>query len=386
MEDRFFSYIKNLISNYKRVLLAVSGGPDSIFMLYMIKKLKFDCLAVTVDHSLRAESRSEAVHVNNICNILNIPHKILTWHHDFISVNHDKAREARYDLLIKHAEDTKAECLLIGNHKDDLIEHYIIRSEKTNSPLGLSFFNVSNIRKIPIIRALMPFYKTEIEEYLNANNIKYFIDQSNFNLKYKRAQIRKNIAFTFDEKENIVTKVNNINEKFVFMKKYFWKLFFEFKYISYPIISIELNKFLEILNNEDEQYIIWFFQYFITKIGNLKKYPRYDSIQQFLSKELYLKNFKKTLGSTVIELNSESGVRFLYLYREGEIYLNEFVGNNLCNQTKEDLSALKVFLKQHRYLRKIKNYIPIIELLDKRFMSHDYNLIKYNSNFISKLD
>ncbi|MEQ1669673.1 MAG: tRNA lysidine(34) synthetase, partial [Hyphomicrobium sp.] len=97
------------LERFETLLLAVSGGPDSLALLYLVaewakrKGLPTERLfAATVDHQLRAESAAEAALVAEHCSRLGVPHTTLNWQQKPWSGLMAAARDARYDLLASH--------------------------------------------------------------------------------------------------------------------------------------------------------------------------------------------------------------------------------------------------------------------------------------------
>ena len=137
---------KNLKLN-ENFIVAVSGGPDSLALcflskIYSIKKhLKVKYLHV--DHKLRNNSTKEAKFVKLLLKKLSTNLEILTWVGKKPKSNIQSiARDKRYALMINKAKKLKINNILLGHHKDDLIENFFIRILR-GSGLNLSLIHIS---------------------------------------------------------------------------------------------------------------------------------------------------------------------------------------------------------------------------------------------------
>ena len=123
LENLFFP---NEIQKRHQLFIALSGGSDSLALLFLIKaylekhNLSNKLYALTVDHQLRAESTKEALWVQNLCAQYNIPHKILTWEGIKPLTNlAKKARENRYRLLIDEIKNYNSPILFTVHTQND---------------------------------------------------------------------------------------------------------------------------------------------------------------------------------------------------------------------------------------------------------------------------
>jgi tRNA(Ile)-lysidine synthase len=191
--------IKNkiLLKDYKnqRLALAVSGGVDSMAMLHLFNEFGVSFVVLTVDHGLREESGSEALYVKETCDTLSIKHVTLQWKHDGIYSNiHDKARDARYDLMTDWCKENNIDILCTAHHLDDRVEHFFIRVSRGAGLLGLLDHYEMDYKGIKVIRPLFDCSKSDLIDYLETRKIKWCEDKSNNDKKYLRTNIRKWLA------------------------------------------------------------------------------------------------------------------------------------------------------------------------------------------------
>ncbi|GAA5095575.1 tRNA lysidine(34) synthetase TilS [Bartonella acomydis] len=119
----------------KKLILAVSGGSDSLALLFLVKdhlktlSVPPEIIAVTVDHQLREESAREAAIVAQICRAHRIQHVTVRWEGEKPKTHIvSSARIARYDLLFKEAQKQGATLIMTGHTLNDQVETYQMRS------------------------------------------------------------------------------------------------------------------------------------------------------------------------------------------------------------------------------------------------------------------
>ena len=195
--ENFTAAIECFDISEERIALAVSGGPDSLALMF-IAKLWADAankrvIALTVNHQLRHEAHDEAVFVSQYCQKINVEHHILVWEHNSsIKSNvQASARSARYDLMTKWCSENNVRTVLTAHHADDQIENFLIRLQRGSGLFGLATNNINLYRNIRILRPLFNINKSELLHYLKQNNIKWVEDVSNTDPKYLRTNIRR---------------------------------------------------------------------------------------------------------------------------------------------------------------------------------------------------
>ncbi len=199
---------KSLISPHDNILIALSGGPDSVFLfyflLYLQKKIDFNIGIAHLNHLLRGK---EAERDQLFCKKLSEQHS-LPFFTDWIDVKayarekglsiEDAARKKRYDFLLKIARVHNYNKIATAHTLDDLVETFFMRIARGTGIFGLK--GIPFIRQegnIDIIRPLLEVSKDDILNYLNKENISYMIDSTNFSERYLRNYIRHNILPLF---------------------------------------------------------------------------------------------------------------------------------------------------------------------------------------------
>lgn len=196
----------DLLDKGNSVLVALSGGPDSVALLHILNRMRksqksqksqksmwLQLGAVYVNHQIRKRaSRREEQFCQRLCDILNVPLTIVRGDVPAVA-KHDKlgleeaAREFRYATFEHLASEDGYDRIAVGHHADDQVETILFRLFRGTGPTGLIGMPA---RRGKIIRPLFDLCRTEILEYLKKNKLDWCEDKSNQSLKFKRNYIR----------------------------------------------------------------------------------------------------------------------------------------------------------------------------------------------------
>ena len=198
--DRVESAFAPLASR-RAVLLAVSGRPDSTALLFLAaeqaKRAGAPALfAATVDHGLRPKSADEAAQVGTLAAKLGVAHATLKWEGAKPATRlQERAREARYALLIAHAKDIGAEAIVTAHHLDDQAETVLMRLARGSGVAGLAGIPAESEREgVKILRPLLDLAKAELVAVCEDAGLAYISDPSNENVRFFRTRLRKILA------------------------------------------------------------------------------------------------------------------------------------------------------------------------------------------------
>ncbi|RJQ32923.1 MAG: tRNA lysidine(34) synthetase TilS [Actinobacteria bacterium] len=217
-----------LLRPKEKVLVAVSGGPDSMALLHYLYNLdyKLSLHVLHLNHLLRDSSKKEASFVNKEVAKLKLPITILEYDVKSYALMHklsiqDAARKVRYKLLEENAIKTGATKIAIAHNRDDQIETFIIRLIRGASLAGLKSMPV---KRGKIIRPLLDVSRIEIERYLEKNKIKYVTDPTNLKIDYLRNRIRIKLVPEIEKinpafKDVLLKNIVLINEDEVLLDK-----------------------------------------------------------------------------------------------------------------------------------------------------------------------
>lgn len=234
------------------VVVGVSGGPDSMALLFILtmirKQIPFSIVVGHVNHNVRRESAKEAIFLEDWCkkhDVLFEGMKIEKYSDDNF---HNEARTIRYHFFESLVKKYQAKYLMTAHHGDDLIETVLMRIVRGSTLKGYSGFQ-ARIEKdgYEIVRPLIFVTKREIEEFLALHEIPYVIDKSNFKDKYTRNRYRKNVlTFLKSEDANVHDKFyqfsKTLYEYSTFLDRQVDKVFAK----VYQDSTLNITKFLEL--------------------------------------------------------------------------------------------------------------------------------------------
>ncbi|MFH1519919.1 MAG: tRNA lysidine(34) synthetase TilS [Candidatus Omnitrophota bacterium] len=221
LEETFKESLKkySLLKKKDKVILGVSGGPDSMGMLYQFWKIykdyKLKLVCAHFNHGLRDEADREEEFTRGICAKLGI--KFISEKKDVQSFfNGDSleqtARNLRLDFFLKVSRQIKIKKIALAHHKDDLIETVLMRLVRGSGLKGLrGFLPKTKFKSLTIIRPLIELRKQEIIKWLEDKKIPYCIDKSNFEDKFFRNRLRLKLLPVLSElNPNIVNNIYNL--------------------------------------------------------------------------------------------------------------------------------------------------------------------------------
>lgn len=179
-----------------RVLLGVSGGPDSVALLHLLdgRKAQYDIqlFVVHVNHLLRPEAEEEAQYVQQICRDKNIPFRLFTV--DVAALADEQGmsleqagHEARFACFREAAEAWNITKLALGHHGDDRAESVLLHLVQG---CGLEGLTAMPPRDGWLIRPLAQVYKQDLVQYCAEHGLRYFTDSTNLEPGCLRNQIR----------------------------------------------------------------------------------------------------------------------------------------------------------------------------------------------------
>ncbi|MDE6142148.1 MAG: tRNA lysidine(34) synthetase TilS, partial [Bacilli bacterium] len=189
------SFIKNLkIPNNELVVVACSGGPDSMFLLNILHELGMSCVVAHVNHKVRKESDEEFDFLKNYCEDLDIIFVGIELTDFSVGNFENYARNFRYDFFKKIVDKYESKYLFTAHHGDDLVETILMRLTRGSSLKGYAgFSSISQRDGYKLIRPLVYLDKETIENYNKENNIPYRIDYTNDSNDYTRNRYRHNV-------------------------------------------------------------------------------------------------------------------------------------------------------------------------------------------------
>lgn len=188
----------------RRVGVAVSGGSDSLALLYLLKEAlqarggETSLLVATVDHGLRAAAATEARHVAALCAALDVPHWTLRWEHGHNSASvplgnlQGAARQARYGLLADWAKAQDVPVVAVGHTAEDQAETLLMRLGRAAGVAGLCAIPPRReVEGVTFLRPMLDLKRADLRRYLTQHGVDWVEDPSNADQSFDRVRLRK---------------------------------------------------------------------------------------------------------------------------------------------------------------------------------------------------
>lgn len=320
-------FINSLNIGNNIIVVACSGGPDSMFLLYSLKNMGYNVICAHVNHNVRIESKDEYKFLEKYCNEQNIIFEgIEIKKYKKGKFSEEEAREFRYKYFEEIVKKYHAKYLFTAHHGDDLIETILMRIVRGSSLKGYRGFDIiTKKNNYEIIRPLVYMTKDDIEKEIDKLKIPYVIDKTNYEDVHTRNRYR-HYVLPFLKKED-----KSVHLKFLkFSKK-----------------IGECNSYFE--RELDKMY--------------LKVYDDSSiNIKEFMSIDSYIQ--KKIIEKVLSYMYPDN------LYLVSDIHIDSII--NLINNTKDnaqiDLPNNIIVLKEYGYIK----FKKIDELV---FSDYEYTLI-----------
>ncbi|MCB0451531.1 MAG: tRNA lysidine(34) synthetase TilS [Aequorivita sp.] len=193
----------------KKMLIACSGGMDSVVLTHLMKKSNFEIALAHCNFSLRGkESDGDEMFVIGLAKSMQIPVFVETFDTKKIAQEHKistqmAARDLRYAWFDEILKDFKFDYLLTAHHLDDNLETFFINLSRGTGLTGLAGIPKRNNK---IIRPLLDFSREEILKYAEENNLKWREDSSNLKTDYLRNKLRLEVLPQFKETNEALLK------------------------------------------------------------------------------------------------------------------------------------------------------------------------------------
>ena len=212
----------NLINSGDRIVLGVSGGPDSIAMLDILRQLrdeiKFEIYVVHINHNIRGKDADEdEEYVKKYCENYNI--KCFSKKIDVPTIaqnekigTEEAVKKVRYEYFEEILQKTNSNKIGIAHNKNDKVETIIMHLLRGSGVSGLR--GIEPIRENKFIKPLIECDRQEIEKYCKENNLQPRIDKTNFENEYTRNKIR-NIVIPYIKEQfnpNIIETITRLSE------------------------------------------------------------------------------------------------------------------------------------------------------------------------------
>lgn len=302
---------------HQALLLGVSGGADSMAMLYLMQLLALETgvklHVFHLNHQLRGDfaDRDEAF-VTNICARLSVPCETLRVdvaryaRENRLSIE-DAGRKIRLKAYADYCRAHDIKYVALGHHSDDQAESFLIRLVQGSRLKGLSGIQQKVYSdRFLLLHPMLCFSKTELVHWLESRNLCWCEDESNKEKEYLRNQVRLDIIPRLQElNPAIESHLNDYCTYFSAMKKYMDK---QLALLESEIAMRENHLWhidIPLLLEQDAFFICeWIHSFFLNHMGITLKKKQVDQIQSFLT------------SSSGKELKILNGIRLVHSYQK----------------------------------------------------------------------
>jgi len=330
LKNKFAQHIQANFPEFatNKILVAVSGGLDSVVLLHLLHQLKFDVIIAHCNFNLREKDADiDEDFVRNLGEKLNIPTLVKSFNtNEFTKKNklsiQEAARKLRYDWFNELIVNNQADLLVTAHHLNDNFEtvlHHLTRGTGLTGLLGIPSKNKNTYRP------LLAFTRKEIKQFANENNITWREDKSNAQTKYIRNKIRHkvlpvlqeinpNLLHSFSKTLAHLTEANAVLQEQIVQK---WQ---EVSSVKNKIIQVDIQK-LKQLSNVDFYLYNFFKPFGFNDVSEIKKLLYTQSGKQLFSAKYRLLKDRKFLLLDTISIKKEE---HFSLTEENEQLITDF--------------------------------------------------------------
>ena len=247
----------NLIEKGDKIVLGLSGGPDSVCLLHILNRLKevldIEVYAAHLNHQIRGiEAQKDAFYISKLCEEMGITFFIKSINvpeyceKNGVSIE-EGARQLRYEMFSEIKDKTKANKIAIGHNLNDQAETILMRIMRGTGLQGLK--GIDYIRDGVIIRPILDIERKDIEEYCKHYKLNPRIDQSNLESIYTRNKIRLDLIpymkdnFNSNVIESIVRMGNSLRSDNDYLENEALIKFKDISKINSDSVELKINSY-----------------------------------------------------------------------------------------------------------------------------------------------
>ncbi len=186
-----------------RLIVAVSGGPDSLALMTLLHQMDWNMMVVHLNHQLRPSADAEEEGVRKWALQMGAGFtsrrvNVKEYAREHALSIEEAARHCRYRFLFEQAQQHQARAVLVAHTADDQVETVLMRLMRGTGSEGLKGMNVVSLPSqwsstIPLVRPLLSVWRVQIMEYLQEKGLTPFTDESNLDNTYTRNRIRNTL-------------------------------------------------------------------------------------------------------------------------------------------------------------------------------------------------
>ena len=213
----------NSLEKERPVVLAISGGVDSMVLFDLLLKANYNVVLAHVNHHKREQSLIEEEYIKNMAKDNRVFVEVFHYHHESNNFQAE-AHNSRYNFFYEVAKKYNASAIVTAHHYQDNLETIVMNIIKGSNIYGYAGIKeLTSYNEIPVIRPLINVHKNDIYEYATVNKVVYFEDESNTQDDFLRNRIRHHVIPLL-EKENpnlsssIANYSNQLHEAFSYIR------------------------------------------------------------------------------------------------------------------------------------------------------------------------
>lgn len=185
---------QSYFEEHEKVVIALSGGVDSMVLLDVLKRLGLSIIIAHVNHNVRSESADELEFLRLLAEKEGYTFESHVIKENIPSNFQATARRIRYNFFHRIALKNRVRTIVLAHHLDDQVENYFMRLINNHDTLTLKGMQSVEIRDSHrIVRPFLNLRKEAIRQYATENDIRYFEDRSNLDKSYTRNRFRHDI-------------------------------------------------------------------------------------------------------------------------------------------------------------------------------------------------
>ncbi len=265
--------IKKLIPKKSTLIIGLSGGPDSVYLLNLLveerETLGLTLIAAHLDHQWRINSADDVLFCAELCKMLQVNFISSTINELNLKLKHNGSLEETGRIYRNHffnnlKEQYNANFIALGHHADDQLETFFIKLIRGATPSGLQCMHFI---KNGIFRPLLTTHKKTIIEDLQKKNIRWLTDETNISPIYLRNRIRYGALPALNQcdtrvEKNILRTITSLQESEKFLEKLTQETLSQLLIINKNIHNLDVKKVEQLdLFMQYRVVSLWLFNY-----------------------------------------------------------------------------------------------------------------------------
>lgn len=197
-------------------VVGVSGGPDSMALLDLLRLAKYHVVVAHVNYHVRSDSDLDTALVKDYCEKYQLPLEVKEIFSYQAGNFEAQARKLRYDFYLTIGKKYNAKGVLLAHHRDDFLETVLMQQGRGMNDVPLGIATTSDYQGLKVIRPLMAYDKAQLVSYCDQNQVPYRIDSTNLESDYTRNYYRNEVLkyYSPTQKEQLYEATQKHNQAY----------------------------------------------------------------------------------------------------------------------------------------------------------------------------